>query len=312
LIVARQTQLTMSSNSTVKDLSQVHEPLGTNITQLPTTKEGWNKYKLTSEQVKFFHQYGYLNHIPVITPEQADLLLQDLSELFKTDHPGFHLWHEFHSNESGDPNNVLFHSLGAWRISQTFHDLIWHPAITVPASQLLADQPTKVRFWHDQLFCKPAKSGGCVAWHQDYSYWTRTKPMAHLTIHVALDDQTEANGCLFYVPGSNKWQLLPVTSRHFTDMNSIQTVLNEEQKKQFKPIPLLLKKGEASIHHALTVHGSYGNKSEGPRRATVVNVIADGVVADTDGEILLGVPVKQGEKMEGQFFPPLFDPAKAF
>jgi len=41
-------------------------------------------------------------------------------------------------------------------------------------------------------------------------------------------------------------------------------------------------------------------------------VIADGVVADTDGEILLGVPVKQGEKMEGQFFPPLFDPAKAF
>ena len=25
---------------------------------------------------------------------------------------------------------------------------------------------TKVRFWHDQLFCKPSKYGGNVAWHQ--------------------------------------------------------------------------------------------------------------------------------------------------
>ena len=45
-----------------------------------------------------------------------------------------------------------------------------------------------VRFWHDQLFCKPARHGGVVAWHQDYSYWTRTVPMNHLTCWIALDD----------------------------------------------------------------------------------------------------------------------------
>ena len=55
------------------------------------------------------------------------------------------------------------------------------------ASQLLGGA---VRFWHDQLFCKPAKHGGVVAWHQDYSYWTRTKPMAHLTCWIGLDDST--------------------------------------------------------------------------------------------------------------------------
>jgi hypothetical protein len=49
------------------------------------------------------------------------------------------------------------------------------------------------------------------------------------------------NGCLHYIPGSHKWSLLPITSRHFNDMESIQTVLNDEQRKQFKPTPMLLK-----------------------------------------------------------------------
>jgi len=42
------------------------------------------------------------------------------------------------------------------------------------------------------LFCKPARHGGVVAWHQDYSYWTRTKPMAHLT--CAGSDSTRRRG----------------------------------------------------------------------------------------------------------------------
>ncbi len=85
--------------------------------------------------------------------------------------------------------------------------------------------------------------------------------MQHLTIHIALDDETDANGVLRYVPGSHKfsslahatlfldyalclsffgvpafvltrrrrWPLLPVTSRHFNDMESIRTHLTESQ-----------------------------------------------------------------------------------
>src|SRR5256885_674880 len=84
---------------------------------------------------------------------------------------------------------VLFHALGAWRITPGFHDLLWNPAFTVPASQLLGGA---VRFWHDQLFCKPAHHGGVVAWHQDYSYWTRTQPLAHLTCWIGLDDSNRS------------------------------------------------------------------------------------------------------------------------
>jgi len=212
-------------------------------------------------------------------------------------------------NETGNPNAILFHALGAWRISEVFHDILWHPGAVIPASQLLGENGklAPIRLWHDQLFCKPPKLGGNVAWHQDYSYWTRTKPLAHLTFHIALDDQTIENGCLYYVPGTHKWDLLPITSRHFTDMESIFEVLDEEQRKIFKPIPTLLKKGEMSIHHSKMVHGSYLNQSDGPRRATVINFIRDGVVSDTNTELLEQIPIfSPGEKLEGQFFPLLY------
>jgi hypothetical protein len=57
------------------------------------------------------------------------------------------------------------------------------------------------------------------------------------------------------------------------------------------------------------VHGSYENKSNRSRRAFVLNVFADGTISDTNDELLAGVPVvPKGEKIEGQFFPLLFQP----
>ncbi len=64
-------------------------------------------------------------------------------------------------------------------------------------------------------------------------------------------------------------------------------------------MPMLLKKGEMVIHHSYTVHGSYGNKSDAARRATVINVFRDGVVSDADEPLLDGVPIiPKGSKME--------------
>ena len=72
-----------------------------------------------------------------------------------------------------------------------------------------------------------------------------------------------------------------------------------------------MKKGYAAFHHPLLVHGSYANKSSRPRRAFVLNVFADGTYSDSDDELLQGVPaIPKGKKLEGQFFPLLFDPGK--
>jgi ectoine hydroxylase-related dioxygenase (phytanoyl-CoA dioxygenase family) len=290
----------------IEDLSRRHD-LVSNLLALPRSAREWQRYRLDDEQVRFFHENGYVAGIRILSDEQVDRLRTELQELFDPKHPGNDLFHEFHSNESPDPSQVLFHALGAWRIKPGFHDLLWHPAFTVPASQLLGGA---VRFWHDQLFCKPAQHGGVVAWHQDYSYWTRTEPMAHLTCWIGLDDATRDNGCLHYVPGSHRWELLPITGLA-GDMNAIQSVLTPEQKVKFQPVAIELKKGEAAFHHPLMVHGSYENRTDRQRRATVINVFRDGIISNTNTPLLRGVPVVgKGQRVEGQFFPLLLDPAR--
>jgi ectoine hydroxylase-related dioxygenase (phytanoyl-CoA dioxygenase family) len=287
------------------DLAQHHTPVSRLFPQ-PQSPGEWDRYRLSNEQVEFFHEQGYLKGIRVLTDEQIDALRKELAEVVDPKHPGHELFYEFHSNESKDPNKVLFHALGHWRITPGFHDLLWNPALLVPASQLLEGS---VRFWHDQLFCKPSHHGGVVAWHQDYSYWTRTKPLAHLTVWIALDDSTVENGCLRYVPGSHRWPLLPMPALA-GEMDGLREVLTPEQIGQFdKEVLVEVKAGECAFHHPLLVHGSKENRSDRSRRAAVVNYVRDGVISVKSEPLLEGVPaIPEGHKLEGTFFPLLYQP----
>jgi ectoine hydroxylase-related dioxygenase (phytanoyl-CoA dioxygenase family) len=286
----------------LEDLSTKHQPV-TNLFAWPGNPEQWDQYRLSDQQIDFYEQNGFLAGIRMLSDEQVEILRDELNVLTDPSHSARELFYEYNSNESTDPTTTLFHALGAWRVSHAFHDLLWNPAFLIPAAQLLG---APVRFWHDQIFYKPAHHGGIVAWHQDYSYWTRTQPMAHLSCWIGLDDSRIDNGCLHYVPRSHRWDLLPVTGL-VDDMNAIKGLLDQEQNKEFKPLPIELWKGEASFHHPLMVHGSFGNKTDRPRRAVVINVFADGVMSASDEPLLQGVPaIPVGQKMAGQFFPLLF------
>ena len=283
----------------MEDLSRHHHAVG-RLFGPPASAEDRERYRLSPEQVQFFHEQGYLAGIRLLNDAQVETLCAEVSALAEPDHPGRPLFYEYNSNESTDPNTVLFHALGAWRVSPAFHDLLWNPAFVVAASQLLGGP---VRFWHDQLFCKPPRHGGVVAWHQDYSYWTRTQPMAHLTCWIALDDATRENGCLQYVPGSHRWSLLPKPALAGS-MDALDSVLTPEQRADFRHVPIELARGEATFHHPLMVHGSLANVSDRPRRGAVINVVRDGVRSVSDDPLLEGVPpVPAGTPLGGQFFP---------
>jgi hypothetical protein len=291
-----------------EDLSAHHSFVG-NLFTKPSLREEWSQYRLSDEQVEFYREQGYLAGVKMLNDGQVESLRAEVKQLVDPQHPGNDLFYEFNSNESADPQKILFHALGAWRITPGLHDILWNPGFTVPASQLLDGA---VRFWHDQIFYKPAHHGGVVIWHQDYSYWTRTQPMAHLSCWIGLDDSTRENGCVHYVPGSHRWNLLP-RADFANDMDAILNALTPEQERQFKPVAIELKRGECSFHHPLMVHGSYENRTDKSRRAVILNVFRDGVVSASDAPPLEGVPpVPAGEKMSGQFFPLLFDPSEVF
>jgi ectoine hydroxylase-related dioxygenase (phytanoyl-CoA dioxygenase family) len=247
-----------------------------------------------------FDAKGFITGIDLLNGDQIAALRADLDRMIDLDDSETGHFYEYNRNESRE--RIVFHALGAWRVSPAFHDLVFLEPMVAVAEEILGG---RVRLWHDQAFVKPAFDGGVVAWHQDYSYWTRTRPIAHLTCWIALDDSDEENGCLHYVPGSHKWDLLPRTDLA-DDMEVVLALLSEEQKAKFRPVPMVLKAGQACFHHPLMLHGSYENHSSRPRRAAVVNFVRDGVVSDSDEPLLAGIPpIPRGQKLTGRFFPML-------
>jgi ectoine hydroxylase-related dioxygenase (phytanoyl-CoA dioxygenase family) len=295
------------------DLGKTHGRL-TDLFPLPASPDEWRRYALSEDQVRHFQDNGYLHGVHLLNDEQLEALGEQFEDMVDPAHEGRELFYEYHSNESENPDGVLFHALGAWRVRPAFHDLLWNPAFLMAAYQLLG---TDMRLFHDQLFSKPAKHGGVVAWHQDYSYWTWTTPMSHLTCWIGLDDVSPENGCMHYVPGSHRWGLLekkPIAG----DMDAVRESLAPEQVADFdRKIPMEMKKGEASFHHPLLMHGSYENRSDHRRRATLINVFADGVVSNRE-EDGLNAPgadnypkVPSGDAMGGQYYPLLFNAGEA-
>ena len=149
----------------MKDLAFIHEPI-TDLFPQPSSPEEWETYALSKSQITFYKKNGFLNSVKILTKSQVDLFNEELENLLKPTEEARKLFYLYNTNESEDPTKVLFHALGAWRVSPLFHDILWAPAFRMAAYQLSGKT---YRQFHDQLFCKPAKHGGVVAWHQDFS-----------------------------------------------------------------------------------------------------------------------------------------------
>jgi len=262
-----------------------------------------SEYELSEDRVRFYHENGYLAPLRLLDDNQLDLLRKRLEAMIRDDFPRADELLTAPRLKPGDKPGMIYFQ-HAWLVDDAFHDLVFSPRLTVPLCQLLGTD--SVRFFHDQIFYKPARHGGIVAWHQDYSYWTRTEPVGHITCFLCLDDATLENGCLHVVPGSHRWNLLPKVDLmgKKEDMDSIKSVLSEEQKANFKPTPIFLKAGECSFHHSLTLHGSFPNTSDRPRRSVVLNYMKPDTRSASTQPIMPNAPViAPGAIVEGDLFP---------
>lgn len=113
-----------------------------------------------------------------------------------------------------------------------------------------------------ETFNKAARVGSAVPAHQDNAYFCQSPPDM-LTIWIALDAVTPANGPVCYVRGSHLGGMLP-TKPSGVKGNSIGLA-------QPPTLPLedqfcgLLEPGDALIHHCQTIHHSAPNLSDFPR-----------------------------------------------
>jgi len=107
-----------------------------------------------------------------------------------------------------------------------------------------------------ETFNKPARVGSGVPYHQDNAYFCQSPPDM-LTVWIAIDAVTEANGPVFFVKGSHQGGMLP-TKPSGVRGNSIgmaepPAVPLDEQFRG------LLEPGDATLHHCQTIHHSAPN-----------------------------------------------------
>jgi phytanoyl-CoA hydroxylase len=109
-------------------------------------------------------------------------------------------------------------------------------------------------------------------WHQDWFYWEGAPKMS---IWIALDDATPANGCLKLVPGSHK----RVFNKKVVEGNAF---VNRIDDKDLEGLPVVtgeVKRGDAVFFHDLAVHSSYPNTT-GADRWSVISTYRNAAVKD--------------------------------
>ncbi len=134
---------------------------------------------------------------------------------------------------------------------------------------------------YDQLLAKPPRrAGGEFPWHQDLAYWIVGDDTRTATAWLALDDTTEANGCLRFVPGSHREPRLRRHRPVCGDRQRSHALVAEVDADVDVVRPVPIRRGDVTVHHERVLHGSGGNHSDGWRRGYVVAFRAASAVAE--------------------------------
>ncbi|MAG36770.1 MAG: phytanoyl-CoA dioxygenase, partial [Dehalococcoidia bacterium] len=121
--------------------------------------------------------------------------------------------------------------------------------------------------YQDQLFMKPPRVGSRQPYHQDQPAGFNIDPPEHLvTCWTALDDSTEENGCLWYLPGSHKLGALSREERGEYEAQAADGELADA-------VPLVVRAGGCGFHHGWLLHASGVNLSEKRRRGYATHYV---------------------------------------
>ena len=158
-----------------------------------------------------------------------------------------------------EPDGVTVRNL--WRMEQHdpyFEDFAKRPAVLHLVAQLVHGEPVLMAV---ETFNKPGRVGSGVPPHQDNAYFCQAPPDV-LTIWIAMDAATEANGPIFYLKGSQRAMHAHRPSGVAGNSMGLAKMPAHEDADVFRGT---LAAGDALIHHCQTIHWSAPNKTDHAR-----------------------------------------------
>lgn len=181
------------------------------------------------------------------------------------------------------------------RVLPSFDKLIRNPNLVAAAAQVLGPD---LMVWSAGLFIKEANSPKIVSWHQDLTYWG-LDDAEETTCWVALSPANEASGCMKFVPGSHKKQL--VAHRDTFDENNLLTRGQEiaVDVDEDDGVAAVLETGQASMHHGHLFHASGPNTTDDRRIGSAIRYIKTSMKQRTGDRSL--VALVAGEDKYGHF-----------
>ena len=119
--------------------------------------------------------------------------------------------------------------------------------------------------WGTNLFHKPPENnhqtgGRRIPFHRDGRYWP-IEPLNTLTVWIAIEATTKANGCLQVIPNSH---LNKRVGDHFTSSDPADAIPETLKFSEFDSndaVYLELEEGQMALFDVFTIHGSDANVS---------------------------------------------------
>ncbi len=210
---------------------------------------------LSETQLAQFDEQGYLFLPDVFNSDEVAALTSELDGIFAQDRP------ENVREKNGKAVRTTF---AAHTFNEAFRRLGQHPRLVDPVMQLLDGS---VYIHQYKINAKAAFDGDVWQWHQDYGTWARDDLMPEpraMNIALFLDEVSEFNGPLMFIPGSHKGGKLDAGHDVKTTSYPLWTLDNDTVKRLVNRGGMVAPKGRAGsvlLFHCNLVHCSASNMS---------------------------------------------------
>lgn len=221
---------------------------------------------LSAGQIDHFQEHGYLA-IDALTTQDEISVMRDLYDDLFARQTGRGSGDHFDlagPDEDGKPAH-LPQLLNPAKYAPEFADLQCRRSALAMARQLLGEQTMAQG---DHAILKPAGSGATTPWHQDEAYWNPDLEYRALSVWIPLQEATLANGCMHFIPGSHRLEVLPHHAiNHDPRIHGLEV---DDPVDTTHAVPCPLPPGGATFHLSRTLHYTGANRTESPRRAYIL------------------------------------------
>jgi ectoine hydroxylase len=223
--------------------------------------------RLTADQLRSFHELGYLFLPACLAEEEAAVLREEAEQIYRSER--MEVWR----GKTGAPRTAF----AAHTYNEAFRLLGADPRLIEPVERILGDRVYMHQF---KVNAKAAFEGDVWQWHQDYGTWARDDGMPEpraMNIAVFMDEVMAINGPLMLVPKSHRHGTLTAAHDLETTSYPLWTLDQETVTRLVREGGIVAptgRPGAVLMFHGNLVHASAPNITPYPRRIVYLTLCA--------------------------------------